>query len=241
MINRKILIWFLGMIIFSFIIFFLISITNNSGSNKNEIDNKTLLQIINENAGENVQVNDEEKYEYNQIMFESNAFKYLLKIGKVYKTSVEGNNFTDVQKLSFATSYAFGEEYDKLEENSKTINEEAPSYIDFEYLNSISKKYFNEGIIKENLTNEFEGKYILVSLPTSVPTDLYKFKEIKYNSQSDVYSIYFDEINPESKNYYEIEKNETLEYSSEDVLATYRILYRKIEDRDIVLGVHKVS
>lgn len=244
--NKKIIIWFIGMIIVAIVVFFVIHLSNrnadklNNNSN-NGIEEKTLLEIINEDSGEVVDTDNKQKYEYNEIMLESSAFKYLLKIGKVATTSVDGNKFTDKQKLSFATSYAYGEEYDKLVENSKSINEEAPSYINFEYLNEISKKYFNEGIIKENLSNEFDGEYILVSLPTSVPADLYKFKEIKYNAQSDVYSIYFDEIDPEAKNYYEIEKNENIEYSSEDVLDTYRILYKKVNDRNIVLGIHKVS
>ena len=235
--NKKLVLLLLLVLLIVTIVFLVIRVRNN---NSNEVVEKTLLEIIKEDAGQMVETSDDKKVDYNQLMIDSNAFKYLIDIGKVATTCIDGNEYTDSQKLAFASCYALEEDYDNLVENSKEIVPEQATYVKFEYLNEIAKRFFGKDIVKENLENTIDGEYIEVSLPTSEPENLYKFKEIKYNAESDVYSIYFDEINPELENYAEVSNTEKLEYNSDAVLKTYRILYKKVDGKEVVLGIHQI-
>lgn len=239
--NKKLLLLVIGILLVLSLIFFISNVLDSDDNTKNNaVEEKTLLDIIKEDAGEEIKTEEKKEIEYNEMMINSSAFKYLIKIGKIESTCIYGNEFSDDQKLAFASSYAWEEDDENLKKNAKTLNEEEPSYINFEYLNQISKKFLGKEIVKENISATFDGEYVEISLPTSVPENLYKFKVIRYNSQSDVYSIYFDEIDPGINNFEEMLKAEKIEYNRDVILATYRILYKKVGNENVILGLHQI-
>ncbi len=231
--NRNIVIFLLIMFIFMVILYkYFFKVENKTENIRNESEN---LIKIKQESGEKIQVN---AAEYNKKMKESNPFKCLVKI--INKNS-DNYELTNEQMLSFVTSYAKSEDEEILKENIKEIKEEEPVYIKFSYLNELCKKYFDKSLDKESLQDYLEDDYFYVSLPTNFPNDLYKFNELRYDSSNDIYSLFFDKIDINAKDYNYIENYKTTEFDYNMIEKNYRILYREKGNEKIIIGIEEIK
>ena len=141
--------------------------------------------------------------------------------------------FTDDSMVNFARSYIILQDETRVEYDMKN----SITKIDVDLVANIVKYIFDKELDVTKVTYEIKEQKIYI--PTNFDggdMQIYKYKELEYDKQTDTYIIYIDCLEPDMEHISDVFKDSTTSYNKELVIATMQIKYRIRDNRYIFLA-----
>lgn len=161
----------------------------------------------------------------------------LMIMSKDRETGFNSGAFTDEEMIYLITGWDFSGD-NKLEENRKDISVDYPKYeYEYSYIKEQVKKVFGKDINVNNTTYKFENGKLIAGTSTGFGIEVYKVKELVLNEKTNVYSLTFDNLELGDG---KLEEANILNYANSDVIATYKLQYKKDGNSYILLGLYKI-
>ncbi len=201
----------------------------DTSSNKNE-ENKVVLS-----DAKMISLTDAKKSEINDKL--QSIPLQLIIMSKSGENGFNNGGFTDQEMVYLITCWDFSGD-GKLDDVRKDISEDYPKYeYDYEYIKDQIKKVFDKELNINNTTYEMVNDKIIAGTPTGFGAELYKVKEVVLNEKTNVYTLTFDNLDYGDGG---LEEPSILDYSSSDIIATYKIQYKKNGNNYLLIGMEKI-
>lgn len=204
---------------------------NNTSSENKKQENENVL-----NEAKTIVLTDSKKAEINDKL--QAIPMQLMIIAKSGDNGFNNGAFSDEEMIFLITCWDFSGD-GQLDANRKYIGDDYPKYeFEYSYIKEQIKKVFEKDInINNTILYKLENGKVIAGTPTGFGMEIYKVKELVLNEKTNVYSLTFDNLDYGNG---DLERGDILNYSNSDIIATYKLQYKKDGNNYILIGLNKI-